>query len=443
MRSSLFLLLSLCSFLIFSACQEEKASQEEASSHVNIHLQAKHLASDTVKVLTIDMLTGKSVLLAEAVLDSSGIGKMNMAVEHSLFATLDYQPTQKEHPKNNQLYLEPGDSLMITLDGEAPEQTLSFEGEGAEVNNYLARSFLIRKPFFRRVGKLIWQLEQQAFLDRLDSIRFSMETFLQQYADSVDMDADMKALMEKRNEIDVLKEEVRYAFLLQNNFVVKAISNGETVGEYQLPEAFSNVYQRVPYDTNLIKKQMPHYALLLQRSMDATVAYPLYFGTSAEERENMPKQMPSMIDSLIRTQYDQAKFPDYFLAWNISSWMDRKGISPDIDSLYHQFLRNNSNSPYLATLEEKYERWMAISTGSPAPDFYGTTPDGKRLALSDFKGKVVYIDVWATWCGPCRQEFPASIALQKEFAEEEGVSFLYVSIEMSLPDWNTWKSIRT
>lgn len=435
MRNSLLSLLALAVSLFFYACQEDQRSRQTDTQSVYINVKAKHLASDTVKVLTFDMLSGKSNSLAEVTLDSLGKGEMKMKLAHGLFAILDYQLTEQEQLKSNQLYMEPGDSLTITIDGAAPKQLLSFEGEGAEVNNYLAGSFLVRQPFFRSGRKFIWELEQQAFLDRLDSIRYSMDSFLQRFADSVDMDTEMRVLMEKRNEIDVLKEEASYAFLLQNDFVVKAISNGETVGAYQLPEAFSSVYQRVPYDSNLMKRQMPDYAFLLQRSIDATVAYPLYYGTSAEERENLHKQMPSMIDSLIRTQYDQAKFSDYFLAWNISSWMDRKGISPDIDSLYHQFLKNNSNSPYLTSLEEKYDRWMAISTGSPAPDFYGTTPEGERLALSDLKGKVVYIDVWATWCGPCRKEFPASIALRQELAEEEDVSFLYVSVDNNKSAW--------
>ena len=47
-----------------------------------------------------------------------------------------------------------------------------------------------------------------------------------------------------------------------------------------------------------------------------------------------------------------------------------------------------------------------LKEGSPAPDIFGYTPDGKELALSDFKGKYVFIDFWASWCAPCRREIP-------------------------------------
>ncbi|MFN8355366.1 MAG: TlpA disulfide reductase family protein [Spirosomataceae bacterium] len=68
---------------------------------------------------------------------------------------------------------------------------------------------------------------------------------------------------------------------------------------------------------------------------------------------------------------------------------------------------------------------------------YLTDAKGKRFTLSDFKGKVVYIDVWASWCGPCRQQFPFSKQMHEKLTEEQRkkIVFLYISIDDTQEAW--------
>lgn len=56
--------------------------------------------------------------------------------------------------------------------------------------------------------------------------------------------------------------------------------------------------------------------------------------------------------------------------------------------------------------------------GRTAPDFDLASLDGKRVKLSDFRGKAVLLNFWATWCSPCKQEMPWFVDLQKKYGSE-------------------------
>jgi len=62
-----------------------------------------------------------------------------------------------------------------------------------------------------------------------------------------------------------------------------------------------------------------------------------------------------------------------------------------------------------------------MKDAAPTPEFSLNTPDGKKISLRDFRGKVVLLNFWASWCEPCREEMPAMEKLYKEYKEKNFV----------------------
>ena len=69
----------------------------------------------------------------------------------------------------------------------------------------------------------------------------------------------------------------------------------------------------------------------------------------------------------------------------------------------------------------------AVEVGQAAPDFSLTNIDGQKTSLSDFKGKAVILNFFASWCPPCRGEIPDFIEIQKAYADK-GFTFIGVSL---------------
>jgi cytochrome c biogenesis protein CcmG, thiol:disulfide interchange protein DsbE len=85
----------------------------------------------------------------------------------------------------------------------------------------------------------------------------------------------------------------------------------------------------------------------------------------------------------------------------------------------------------LVTTAIAFSRKPSPVVDAPAPDFEVTTFDGRKLALADFKGQVVVLNFWATWCGPCKRELP----LLEDYHRREhsaGLVILAVATEDSL-----------
>lgn len=97
-------------------------------------------------------------------------------------------------------------------------------------------------------------------------------------------------------------------------------------------------------------------------------------------------------------------------------------------------------APYLKLrMEAKGAEVYSMKAGAMAADFTYPDVDGKMVSLSDFKGKVVLVDVWATWCGPCKQQIPYMKEIEEEYHGKD-VVFISVSVDED-KDRQAWQNM--
>ena len=105
---------------------------------------------------------------------------------------------------------------------------------------------------------------------------------------------------------------------------------------------------------------------------------------------------------------------------------------------YNAICTNDSLKAVVNAEYAEYDRvYGNLMPGKPAPDFEMMDVNGKKCRLSDLKGKYVYIDVWATWCMPCRGELPYLKEL-KEKMKDKNIHFVCISVDK---DINAWKKM--
>ncbi len=86
------------------------------------------------------------------------------------------------------------------------------------------------------------------------------------------------------------------------------------------------------------------------------------------------------------------------------------------------------NSAVVAVSEQKVPAPVYVAVGQPAPDFTMGTLDGGTFKLAEQRGKVVLLDFWATWCGPCRQELPNVVKMWNE-VQDKGLVLVGISLD--------------
>jgi thiol-disulfide isomerase/thioredoxin len=150
--------------------------------------------------------------------------------------------------------------------------------------------------------------------------------------------------------------------------------------------------------------------------------------TDSVKRQNLYSELKSFI---LKYPANENNFMLIFGALNLTY--------KQVDTLIGLIDSSIYNSPQKSFADVTLKRLSVAETGKPFPALILTDTSGKEMSISDLKGKIVLIDVWSSWCGPCREQVPD---LKKLYNKYNGQGFEIIGISMDDNKESWLKAIR-
>lgn len=118
----------------------------------------------------------------------------------------------------------------------------------------------------------------------------------------------------------------------------------------------------------------------------------------------------------------------------VLSQMAEQLTDAELEAITSSFAPEIAGSEYVVKLNEMVTEKRKTGIGAIAPDFTMNNTEDQPVQLSSLRGKIVLVDFWASWCGPCRQENPNVVNLYNQY-HDKGFEIIGVSLDRTKEDW--------
>lgn len=301
----------------------------------------------------------------------------------------------------NILYLSPGDDLNLLIDYNDPRKA-DFTGKGQEANNYL------RETPFPKGGSYL-EAGSKAQPTALQTIQMILQ-----------------AGIYRKKQLDSIKNISKTFRDLETGRIRADIINSLIDGKisFYRPRAIQK-------DSVKMKEYADEYALLIKPLVDSLskgfidpellklVVYRDHVAEFSTQAGSSERLQP------IKDWINASALADSMR--KLSDKEDLKKLLPKVAVIKTLVYRN--------ALTRMLHGLLQFGKGDRAIDFSATDMNGHTIKLSSLKGKLIYIDLWATWCGPCIEEMPFFEALKEKFRDNDNIVFVSLSIDDNTALW--------
>tara|TARA_R110001583_G_scaffold191112_1_gene355965 strand:+ start:1908 stop:3281 length:1374 start_codon:yes stop_codon:yes gene_type:complete len=357
---------------------------------------------DGVNFTSSDNNLIKTIMLSE---DGSFIDTLKV-IEGSFILT------DGTHKAN--LYLKSGDNVVINYDANDFENTLSFSGTGSEASNYWLSKIKNVKDLMGE-GTQVYLLDEIPYKSKMAEIKTVSDKLL----DEVKGVSEEFLVKEKKYN--------NYAYLANIEKYQLYHSHYAKLEDFKVSDDFLDELKGFDYTNEEDFVGSPDFKKLV-------INYYTKEGNKLAEKDTISEEIAflktvgTIPNETIKNEliYSGSKY-------NIT-------YTNDLENFYSAFRSVSTNEKHIKEITESYKILKTISKGQPSPKFVGYENfKGGTTSLDDLKGKFVYVDVWATWCGPCLAEIPA---LKEVEANYHGKNIAFVSISIdAAKDHDKWEKM--
>ncbi len=337
--------------------------------------------------------------VASADLDDNGNFKMSAKIEGG-FYFLSYGRNTAY------IYLHPKDELSINFNAEHFDETLVFKGKGSERNNYLANKSIVGAELTEDLDAF-YKVDEATYIKNITHVKqMHSEALAKINVEDFFKTAEEKSLEYERL-LSIQNYKSNYKFYLGED-ITPSTEFYKPIDNVKLNKA--DDYKKQPYYRYLVNS-------IWSKKIEAA--------PNVDEMLNVLRKVPLRDTAITLVNGFYSK---------ISSNKERAKDYLDLIKMV------TKHQPFIDAAEKQYNEVMkskGLIKGDASPEFSYETVDGETISLSDLKGKYIYIDVWATWCGPCIKQVPYLKKLEERY-HDKNIVFISISVDKEKVK-GTWK----
>lgn len=340
-----------------------------------------------------------------AILDEDGNFRLQLPMSDASYVTF------KHDNERTLMFLSPEDSTYMTANMEFFDESLKFSGDKSIENNYLVEFNLYREKNLMN-WKELFVHEYDVFAGKLDSLTQSYLDFLTKYREK---QPEMSEKFKDYERNAITSEMMKFLIEYPDRYEYLHDTSGIDPGQ-----DYETRIDQFDFD-NPEFLTVPEYRSVVVKYLDHSV-FEQYEDYEAEG-----------YIAVIEDRLQNAEVKKFALYDQIMAFFDHMEIN-GVDTLIAYFSENYEDKELMQQFDERNKEIDHLKKGNPAPAFDATDMEGKEYSLKDFRGKYVYVDVWATWCGPCREEIPLLKELHEKF-KDRNIEIISISIDKDKDAW--------